>query len=183
MRTHRGAILIFPSNGISCQDKKSSTLLQQFLRLNFRAVFVAEELCTRLRRGRSKMRWVSYSLSTPLQSFSVWTRPLLLDRRDWMIVAGLPQAVLLLQEMWSVNGLSGSCSWTRLNTHLHFLFSICKLSQVHGDFSYIQDSYPSKTPWTDQDIYCNVCLKIVSAPERPQVAHFPVWLLCFASNV
>ena len=66
MRTHRGAVLIFPSNGISCKDKKSSTLLQQFFKLNFRAVFVAEELCTRLRRGRSKMRWVSWDpLSQP----------------------------------------------------------------------------------------------------------------------
>ena len=31
----------------------------------------------------------------------------------WIIGPGLPQAVLLLQEMWSINGLSGSCSWTR----------------------------------------------------------------------
>ena len=34
-------------------------------------------------------------------------------KEKWIIGAGLPQAVLLLQEMWSINGLSGSCSWTR----------------------------------------------------------------------
>ena len=37
-----------------------------------------------------------------------------LHRKDSLVVvAGVPQAVFLLQEMWSVNGLSCRCCWTR----------------------------------------------------------------------